>query len=210
MVYVYDVLVNLNEMMYDFYDWEDSDNFIHVRRVPIFRVSKDTLIDMISKKVKVSEEFLSIIKDKTQVFSSRNIEVIHYSCVFSNSNSAFMIEFKDNGEVKKKSKFLINEEVEILEIAEGMKECNIDYVLLSKRIEKNAMIRSEKKLLDSIIRELDSIKEDEERINYLYYEWFETEEGVNKYDRLVKDIKSKFTSKHKEFLELLNLLTIKK
>ena len=160
MIYVYDVLVNLNEELYDFYDWEDTDNFLHVRRVPIFKIEEKALIDMTAKKVKINNEFLTNIKDKTQIFGGRNIEIIKSACIFSDGKNAIMLEFNDKGEVKKKSKFLINE--------------------------------------------------DSKKIDYLYYEWFETEEGNNKYEKLLKAIKNKFTNKHEEFLELLNLLTIKK
>jgi len=48
-----------------------------------------------------------------------------------------------------------------------------------------------------------------EKIDYLYYEWFDSNDGDDKYFKLVSDLKSKFTDKHMEFLELLNLLTIK-
>lgn len=71
------------------------------------------------------------------------------------------------------------------------------------------MIRSEKKILNDILEELNSIKNDKEKIDYLYYEWFDSNDGDDKYFKLVSDLKSKFTDKHMEFLELLNLLTIK-
>ena len=54
------------------------------------------------------------------------------------------------------------------------------------------------------------MKDDKERIDYLYYEWFDSNEGNLKYEKLLKDLKKSFTSKHLEFLDLLNLLTIQK
>ena len=59
------------------------------------------------------------------------------------------------------------------------------------------------------MEELDTIKDDSEKIDYLYYEWFDTNDGDDKYITLIKDLKNKFTDKHMNFLELLNLLTIK-
>lgn len=210
MNYVYDVLVNLNEEMYDFYDWEESDKFTHVRRVPIFKINEDTFYDFLTKKIKVNEEFMNTIKDKTQVFGGRNIDILKYGSIISNGYNAIMIELNDQGEIKRKSKFLINEEIEIIEVASSLKTYNINYNLLNNKISTNKMIRSEKKLIKNILKELENLKNDNEKIDYLYYEWFETEEGNNKYEKLTKNIKSKFTNKHEEFLELLNLLTIKK
>lgn len=206
MIYVYDVLVNLNEEMLDFYDWDDTDEFSHVRRVPMFKVVSESYYDLVTKDIKIDEEALNSIKDKTQIFSSRNIEVIPYACVFSDGNSAVMITFDNKGNTKKKSKFLINEEMEILEITKSMGISNIKCEILSK-VKRNNLIRSEKRILNSILKELETLKDDSEKIDYLYYEWFEKEEGERKYYKLVSDLKKGFTSKHKEFLELLHLLT---
>lgn len=210
MNYVYDVLVNLNEEIYDFYDWEESDSFIHVRRTPIFKVNEQTFYDLLTKKVKVNLEFTNSIKEKTQIFGGRNIEIIKSSCIISDGNNALMIEFNDEGKINRKSKFLINEELEIVEVSKTLKTLIIDYNVLNNKITTNKMIRSEKRKLKNILKELENLKDDKEKVDYLYYEWFEKEDGLNKYEKLVKSIKTKFTNKHDEFLELLNLLTIKK
>ncbi len=210
MIYVYDVLVNLNEEMYDFYDWEENDNFVHVRRVPIFKLSDDVFYDFVTKKIKVSEDFIYSIKDKTQVFSSRNIEIIKFAAIFSNGKNAVMIEFDGHGFIKRKSGFLVNEEMEIIDVTSSLTDYSVNYEVKTSKVKTNTMTRNEKKVLNDIILELEAFKEDKERIDYLYYEWFEKTDGDNKYDLLVKDIKNSFTFKHEEFLELLNLLTIKK
>lgn len=210
MNYVYDILVNLNEEVYDFYDWEETDNFVHVRRVPIYRVGHEDYLNLSLKKIKLSDEVLSSIKDKTQVFSSRNIEVIPYSLIVSDEVSAIMIEVDEKGYTRRKSKFLVNEEMEILDVVCNMKISEIKYNVVNNRVKRNVMIRSEKKVLNNILKELDKLKDDEIKIDYLYYEWFNTNTGVDKYEKLVKGLKASFTARHMEFLELLNLLTIKK
>lgn len=205
MVYVYDLLVNLNDKMYDFYDWNNSDSFCHIRKTPLFKVNDSTFYDLCTKKVRVN---LPNIKDKTQVFKSKNIEIIQYACVFTNGKNAVMVEFDNKGYSIKKSKFLVNEELEIVNISSNMKLTNIEYNVINKNIFKNKMLRSENDLLNSILEDLDKIKEDKDKINYLYYEWFNS--GEVNYDKLVRSLKNNFTDKHKEFLELINLLMIKK
>ncbi len=209
MVYVYDTLVNLNEELLDFYDWDEIDNYVHIRRIPLFKINELDYYDFVTKKIRLVEEELLRINDKTQIFSNRGIDNIKYALVVTDGSGALVLEFNDKGYVIRKSKFIINEEMEILGIAKEIKEEKIKYNVISKKIDRNSMIRSEKKILAEILEELDTIKDDSEKIDYLYYEWFDTNDGDDKYITLIKDLKNKFTDKHMNFLELLNLLTIK-
>ena len=34
MTYIYDVTLNFNEILYDFFEWNNTDNLIHVRKIP--------------------------------------------------------------------------------------------------------------------------------------------------------------------------------
>ena len=72
MIYVYDVLVNLNEDLYDFYDWDDKDNLSHVRRTPIFRVLKNVYFD--NAELVNAKFFKTSLKDID--LSNSNIEGI--------------------------------------------------------------------------------------------------------------------------------------
>ena len=46
-------------------------------------------------------------------------------------------------------------------------------------------------------------------IDYLYYEWFDTNNGDNKLDKLISNIRESYSNKHIEFLNILNLITNK-
>ena len=46
MNYIYDVLLNFNDKLYEFYDWNKSDDVKHVRRVPIFKISTKQFLDI--------------------------------------------------------------------------------------------------------------------------------------------------------------------
>ena len=84
------------------------------------------------------------------------------------------------------------------------------YNVINNNITKNKMLRDENTLVVKILEELEVIKLDEEKINYLYYEWFNKEAATNAYTLLVKSIKKDYTDKHREFYSLLNMLTVKK
>lgn len=210
MNYVYDILSNFNQELYDFYDWDKNDNFTHLRKVPSFRVSKEVLVDLMFKKVKIKGNLLKLIKDKTQVFTKEGVDVIEYCFVVSDSVNALGVILDEDGVVYKRSKFLVSEELEINKCLKTSKIYNVEYNLLSSKTHYSNMTRNEEKVTNLILNELELIMDSTDKIDYLYYEWFNTNKGKNKYKKLVSSIKSSYTSKHEYILELLNLLKIKK
>lgn len=210
MNYVYDILSNFNQELYDFYDWDKNDNFTHLRKVPSFRVSKEVLVDLMFKKVKIKGNLLKLIKDKTQVFTKEGVDVIEYCFIVSDSVNALGVILDEDGIIYKRSKFLVSEELEINKCLKASKIYNVEYNLLSSKTHYSNMTRNEEKVTNLILNELELIMDSTDKIDYLYYEWFNTNKGKNKYKKLVSSIKSSYTSKHEYILELLNLLKIKK
>lgn len=210
MNYVYDILSNFNQELYDFYDWDKNDNFTHLRKVPSFRVSKEVLVDLMFKKVKIKGNLLKLIKDKTQVFTKEGVDVIEYCFIVSDSVNALGVILDEDGVVYKRSKFLVSEELEINKCLKTSKIYNVEYNLLSSKTHYSNMTRNEEKVTNLILSELELIMDSTDKIDYLYYEWFNTNKGKNKYKKLVSSIKSSYTSKYEYILELLNLLKIKK
>lgn len=210
MNYVYDILSNFNQELYDFYDWDKNDNFTHLRKVPSFRVSKEVLVDLMFKKVKIKGNLLKLIKDKTQMFTKEGVDVIEYCFIVSDSVNALGVILDEDGIVYKRSKFLVSEELEINKCLKTSKIYNVEYNLLSSKTHYSNMTRNEEKVTNLILNELELIMDSTDKIDYLYYEWFNTNKGKNKYKKLVSSIKSSYTSKHEYILELLNLLKIKK
>lgn len=210
MNYVYDILSNFNQELYDFYDWDKNDNFTHLRKVPSFRVSKEVLVDLMFKKVKIKGNLLKLIKDKTHVFTKEGVDVIEYCFIVSDSVNALGVILDEDGVVYKRSKFLVSEELEINKCLKTSKIYNVEYNLLSSKTHYSNMTRNEEKVTNLILNELELIMDSTDKIDYLYYEWFNTNKGKNKYKKLVSSIKSSYTSKHEYILELLNLLKIKK
>ncbi len=210
MIFIYDILVNMNEELIDFYDWEETDIYEHIRRGCLIKISSEDYYNLLTSTFKIDSELMDQIKDKTQKFSGRNTLIVDYQLAFTDGNNAFMVKFDKEGISKQKSKFLVNEELEILAISTNMKTTKINYKIISDKIIQKRMTRKEKRIVNIILSELNLIKDDKDKIDYLYYEWFDTNDGVNKYNKLIKSINNEYTSKHKEFLDILNLITIKK
>ena len=51
MNYYYDIVLNLNEELYEFYEWEENDSIDFIKKIPLFRVSTKT--KPLSKKMKI-------------------------------------------------------------------------------------------------------------------------------------------------------------
>ena len=58
MYYYYDVLLNFGseEEVYEFYEWDNEDTIEFVKKIPLFRVSTQTLLDQF--KYKTEKAFL--------------------------------------------------------------------------------------------------------------------------------------------------------
>ena len=209
MVYVYDILVNFNEKIIDFYDWDKNDQIRHIRKMPIFKVSSKVIMDIMFNKVKINSEIINLIKDKTEVFNLRSVNTLPFVCTFVSAETAVAVSMNKNGIVLEKSKFLVNEELEIIGVGNKLKKIDLDYSILE--IENHSLLlRSEEKILDEMIREINLLKDNEEVINYLYYEWFNKPCTKNAYEELIFDLKKDFTPRHEELLNLLNILKVKK
>ena len=51
MIYIYDILLNFNTSLIEFFEWEENDLIKYVKKLPIYKVSDDFLYNL-KKKVK--------------------------------------------------------------------------------------------------------------------------------------------------------------
>ena len=210
MIYIYDVLGNFNDELIDFYDWLESDYMEHIRKIPMIKVSEKFYIDLVNKNIKIGREFLNKIKNKTEIFSSNEIEKIEYGVLISCDYDAFLCILNKDGIIKEMSRLLIDEEIEILEIAKWLTNYKLDFTYIKNDFKINKYLRSEKKVIDKITNVLSKLKKEnnEEFLKYLYYEWFlTTPKSKDFYEKLVKDIKKEYLPKHNEFLKIINIAT---
>ena len=106
---------------------------------------------------------------------------------------------------------MIQDELELLENAKDLKTVRINYKEISnKKMNISFNSREEKEIINHIVNSLESIKNDTPKIEYLYYEWFNKKSNsINTYNELINDINKNYTDEKKEFLQLLDLVTIK-
>lgn len=176
MTYIYDILINFNKNLYDFYDWNVNDDIDHIRKIPVFKVDSATLWDFRNNDVCFTKSFLNQIYHKTEVFTVKSIKNLDYACLFCDGMEALGIQILD-GQIKK-SKLLIDEEEEVIEVCSRLHTEKIDYQIIHtnkiepyktrKELEMDQFVKQQMKQL---LRETD-----ENKLHYLYYECFNQKE----------------------------------
>ena len=171
MNYIYDVVLNFNKELYEFFEWKDNDNLINVRKIPLIKVSDDDFVTIIYNKVRIKECILDNFKKNFSLYSEEiNGNVI---CIITNGQRAAGIMFDELGEVIGKSSMLLDEEEEVLEESENLIETKIDYSINEnmsnvnlRRIEKE-----KKKYIQDFLTEIS----DNKILKYIYFDYFEEE-----------------------------------
>lgn len=207
MNYIYDILVNFNQTLYDFYEWEENE-VMHIRKIPILKVSTNLLMELTRFKVCVSKDFLNRIFKKTEIFTNKGVKQIEYACLFSDGESILGIKFSKDGTSFEKTKLLIEEEEEVLDVVLRMKEEIITYHTLNEE-KRSFQTRKEENRNIYLKNELNFLKKenDLEKLNYLYYECF-GKKGIKKevmlkeLEQSLNDSKSEIMKKMEEFFKL--------
>ncbi|MDD2392414.1 MAG: hypothetical protein PHU94_05735 [Bacilli bacterium] len=175
MNYIYDILLNFDTNLYDFYDWNTTDDITHIRKVPVFKINNKTYRDIKYNKIKVEQNFITKIKKRCEIFEDR--QIIDEVSLFSNGKEAIAIKF-ENGINKYKSLLLLDEEEEIIEVCERMDYSLINYEVIEKNRELLFETKKEyeKKIyLNEEINKLVQQKE-EDKLKYIFFECFNKKE----------------------------------
>lgn len=174
MIYIYDILLNFKDELYDFYDWNKNDNIIHIRKIPLIKIKEKALVNIKNNNVKFDEETLNQIKDKTEIFTPKISKKIEYMTLLSDGN--YVIGLQIEGKKIKKSSLLIDEELDILEDVNNLDFMNINYKIINKGINNELKTRKQRETEKFIKKGINKIKNDEEKLKYLYYECFDKKE----------------------------------
>lgn len=197
MNYIYDILINLQRRLYDFYEWNISDDITHVRKTPIFKIETEKLLDLKNNKIILDSTLLKRINNRTEIFNNHNVKVMRYVSLFSDGNDVFALEFDDKGEKVRGSKLIVDEEIEVLEVVDNIDLSEINYEIIGLENNNYSRTRKENKMYDYIIRQLN--KDNYIKLKYLYYDCFEKEE--ENIDKIIKDIKYELDNNWKDINE---------
>ena len=170
MNYYYDILVNLQDEFYEFYEWEKNDPIIAIKKTPLFKVNHKVIVDFLTYDITLDEELTINILEKT---ICKNQKEKLNALLISDTKTSLFVEVNDKGQVIFKSKLLVEDENNINEIVNALRETNLKYQV-GKKVLKNNLLRQTIKEQKLILMELNGLKKnkDVDKCNYLYFELF--------------------------------------
>lgn len=204
MVYIYDIVLNFNDELLEFFEWEDNDDIKYIKRLPLIRVEDSLIKDVLENDILFDDLLLDQIKGKTIYYDSKNEN--YPVVVLSNQDIAIAVLIKDNG--YKYSRLLLDEEYEVLNIVSKLSTTKVEYSTFGKKSINNNLTREERKIRGILLSEIDYLYNSNklDKLNYYYYEYF-NEINNNKeevYKRL-KDTLNTIDDKHLKLLEIVHL-----
>lgn len=210
MNFIYDILINFNDSLYDFYEWNISDNVVHIRKIPLFRISTCELDDIKNFVLKFDFDFIKKLENKTEKFTSKDVEKILYASLFSDGKDVVAVKFNSKGISYQVSKLLIDEQEEVLEVVENFNNYVIKYEKLNKKNSNDFKTRMQVEKYNYILRLLNKLEKKQEidKLKYLYFECFGLKQ--NSIDVIVKDLKNSLDRSdiEKTVLEFFKLISI--
>ena len=174
MQYYYDVLGNFSEYILKFYEWESNDDIVNIKKIPFIKISKEDMRVLLSYSVILEmESIVRNSKDKTNYL------------LFSTGCDALMVELNQEGKIIYYSSLLIEDELEVNELAHSMNTMKLKFKVLDK-IKTLSDYRQGEKAKNLIFHELKKIKDNDNKDEclYYYYEWFHV--STDDYDKAIK------------------------
>ena len=200
MNYIYDIYLNLNENLYDFFDWNRNDKIIHIKKMPIIKTSEENIKKLIQSRIIIDNNLLVTIYKKSE--SWEKTERLDYTSLFTDGNNIICIQFNDKGISERKSFLLIDEELEILDTVFRISETKFDFKVIKK---EPVLFKTRKQVYeeDFVIKELKNIED--KKLNYIYFECFgKREKNKRTMINELQDI-SKNSKVYKNLYDILKL-----
>ncbi len=190
MNFYYDITLDFLENNYNFYDVLASDNFLNIKKIPLFQVNNKVIKDFILNKVQVDQEFLELIHNKTNTSE----KIIEYATILADKNNAMAFMFDKDGYSISCSPLRINDELNLLEVVYTIKNININYAIINQKnmVQK---LRQEEVIKNNIKEEIDKLYQEKnlKKLQFLYLEWFNNLE--KDIDKIYKDMNNKLNNK---------------
>ena len=203
MKYIYDILLNYNNIPYDIFEWNKEDKIFHIRKIPLIKLKSCDLLNLINKKVKIDSEFLLKIYKKTEQF---NKNVIDYA--FLGTDGKIVIAFKLEKQQIKYSQLFLEEEKEVLDFSSNLNTINLDYKIIGDNKIDYFKTRNEKKIKNYIYNQLKKIDNDD-KLNFLYLECF-NKKSSNVLRDIYYQLENNFENVYIKIYKILKMTAVKR
>lgn len=172
MNYIYDIVLNFNKELYEFFEWKDDDNLINIRKIPLIKINDDDFVSLLYNKIKIEKLVLDTFKKKFSLYSEEiNGNVI---CIVTNGQRAMGVMFDQLGNLIGRSAMLLDEEEEVLEESENLEETKLLYEINKTQQVNIKLSRVEiekKQYIENFLNAIEDIK----ILKYIYFDYFDRE-----------------------------------
>lgn len=204
MTYIYDILLNLSKELIEFFEWEDSDNIKYVKKIAVFKTSSKVIKDIIFNEIIFDNNFTKTIPK----YEMNGMKSAGSLCLLTDGLLVIGLLIKESKPVLI-SRLLLDEEFEVLELANNLENTNIEYKIISEKPKsKNFLTRKEKTIKNRLNLEIDKLYEikNEEKLIYLYYEFTNLEcNNIDYIYKYIKDSLKNFNDRHRKLYDILLL-----
>lgn len=207
MNYIFDITLNYNANLINFYEWEEMDNKEFFLKIPIFKIEENTMFDFINSTISVNKDFLNKIYKKSESYKNKDDE---FAVLFSSSSVVLGVKFNSEGISISKSYLCIDEEDDVLEFVKSIKYTLIDYKVLERKKINHFITRNELDLKNKLLKELDYILKNNEfdKLKYVYYELYNQVENDN--NKITDKIKKLILCNNEKLYKIDSLFNVVK
>ncbi len=186
MNYYYDIVLNFDmDHLWKFYEWDESDYVLSLKKVPLFHVSFETICDFLKYEITFDENF------KKSCLGLSNKKGEDYAILVCDGKNAYGVLLDEKGCVLSLSSLLVHDELEVCEYVYSILETKMEYTK-GKCRKINHPLRQLSKIQNFILVELNTLldQKNEDKLAYLYYECFLKEEQSfqKMYDEMVAEV----------------------
>ena len=207
MNYIYDLVLNFseNERILEFYEWMKEDVLSTIAKIPIIRINRFQMNDILNNKISVTKTFLKKYENKTLLDDG---SLLKYSFLVTDLSKVIALEFSSNGEVIRRSSLLLDEEEAVIEESLDYQEEELNYKIIRNYLKFDFLTWDERKIRSSLINELNYLYKNKkyDEINYLYEELYNEKINIHdKYKFLIDDISNNYSSKYNKIYDIIKM-----
>ena len=207
MNYIYDLVLNFseNERILEFYEWMKEDDLSTIAKIPIIRINRFQMNDILNNKISITKTFLKKYENKTLLDDG---SLLKYSFLVTDLSKVIALEFSSNGEVIRRSSLLLDEEEAVIEESLDYQEEELNYKIIRNYLKFDFLTRDERKIRSSLINELNYLYKNKkyDEINYLYEELYNEKINIHdKYKFLIDDISNNYSSKYNRIYDIIKM-----
>lgn len=207
MNYIYDLVLNFTDSdnLLEFYEWKKRDNLTTIQKMPIFKITRYQMDDILNNRIKISEEIFNRVKNKTVIVDGDNLK---YSFLVTDLNRVVALDFSSDRVLKRSSCLLLDEEEDVIDECADYEVDDFNYEIVCSYKKQLFLTREEKNIREKLLLELKNLYEnkDYDEINYLYEELYTEKMSIRrKYLFLVDEITNNYDSKYNKLYDIIKL-----